>query len=314
MRVRWSLVLIGLLLGACEPPLPSCVDTDCNCSDFSTQEEAQRVLDAFPNDPHRLDPNRDGEACESLPKTQNNDRTLTSGELSRLSSEPQVRFGYPSAASTENLDNYLLSRPQYSLSYNCDRGLPNWVSWQLTSEWLGQVERADRFIRDSELPEGCYKAKSSDYRNTGYDRGHLTPSADRAKSSEDNAKTFLMTNIMPQAPANNREVWRELEEHSRRLVEQGKELAIVAGPLGQLKTIAEGKIAVPQSTWKVILVLDGNLVEEAIAVQMPNDQTVAGTDWEDYRVSVDRVERDTGLDFFPLLPDRIERSIEQAAP
>ena len=122
-----------------------------------------------------------------------------------------------------------------------------------------------------------------------------------------------MTNMIPQAPANNREVWRELEEYSRDLVSQGKELYIVAGGYGKDKAIADGKVTVSKYTWKVILVLDNGSLEDTIAVRMPNSQEVARTDWTDYIVSVDEIEKKTGLDFFAAVPKSIQTKIEAKA-
>ena len=119
-----------------------------------------------------------------------------------------------------------------------------------------------------------------------------------------------MSNMIPQAPANNREVWRELEEYSRELVSQGKELYIVAGGEGKDKAIANNKVTVPKYTWKVILVLNNGNIENTIAVRMPNNDTVARTDWTDYIVSVDEIEKKTGYDFFSAIPDQIARRIE----
>ena len=122
-----------------------------------------------------------------------------------------------------------------------------------------------------------------------------------------------MSNMMPQSPANNREVWRELEEYSRDLVSQGKELYIVAGGEGKEKAIADGQVTVPKYTWKVILVLDNGNIENTIAVRMPNNDTVARTDWQDYIVSVDEIEKKTGYDFFSTVPKSIQTKIEAKA-
>lgn len=119
-----------------------------------------------------------------------------------------------------------------------------------------------------------------------------------------------MSNMIPQAPENNREVWRELEEYSRDLVDRGKELYIVAGGEGKDKAIADGKVIVPKYTWKVILVLDNGNIENTIAVRIPNNDTVARTDWQDYIVSVDEIEKKTGYDFFNPLDKDIQRKIE----
>ena len=187
------------------------------------------------------------------------------------------------------------------------------MSWQLNRSWLGSVDRSDDFRPDPDLPNACYAVRPTDYRGSGYDRGHLAPSGDRTRRVKDNSATFLMSNMMPQSPANNREVWRELEEYSRDLVSQGKELYIVAGGEGKEKTIADGKVIVPKYTWKVILVLDNGKIENTIAVRMPNNDTVARTDWQDYIVSVDEIEKKTGYDFFSAVPKSIQNKIEAKA-
>ena len=312
---RLILILILLLTGCSTDistsDLPTCTKTDCNCSDFATQQEAQRVLDAFPDDRYKLDRDGNGIACESLPKGTKKKTTTTPKAIAPA--KIHLKYGNPSQANSKDLNNYLLEKPQYALSYNCETGIPNWVSWQLDRSWLGSVDRSNDFRPDSNLPNGCYAVRPSDYRGSGYDRGHMTPSGDRTKTQSDNSETFLMTNMIPQAPSNNREVWRELEEYSRDLVSQGKELYIVAGGEGKEKEIASGQVIVPKYTWKVILVLDNGNVEETIAVRMPNNDTVARTDWKDYIVSVDEIENKTGLDFFSAVPKSIQNKIEAKA-
>jgi endonuclease G len=89
------------------------------------------------------------------------------------------------------------------------------------------------------------------HRSIGYDRGHLAPSADRTRNEADNSSTFLMTNMMPQVPELNRGVWGDLEEYCRSLVQQGKELYIVAGPVRSQSAIGKKeKIAVQTKTTK----------------------------------------------------------------
>lgn len=241
---------------------------------------------------------------------------LLTGCTSTVSSNIHLKYGNPSRANSDNYNNYLMEKPSYALSYNCKAGIPNWVSWQLNRSWLGIVDRADDFRPDAALPEQCYAVRPNDYRGTGYDRGHLTPSGDRTRSREDNSATFIMSNMIPQSPANNREVWRELEEYSRNLVLQGKELYIIAGGAGTAQKIAESKITVPEYTWKVILILDrpGAEVTEqtrTIAVWIPNSEEVEHTDWRDYIVSVDEVERRTGYNFFATVPRRVQKIIEK---
>jgi len=228
-----------------------------------------------------------------------------------------LKYGNPTQAAINQPNNYLIERPEYALSYNCSEGIANWASWELDPSWLGKIARQDNFRPDLDLPKGCYAARPNDYRGSGYDRGHLVPSGDRTRRQGDNSATFIMSNIIPQAPQNNREVWRELEEHCRDLVFQGKQLYIVAGGSNIANKIAKNKIAVEQYNWKVVLVLDQSQSDvtvnnaKTIAVWIPNNETVRLTDWKDYLVSVNTVEKRTGYDFFSLLPRRIQRQIEQ---
>lgn len=227
-------------------------------------------------------------------------------------------FGNPSGAtnSLENPKNYLLEKPQYVLSYNRDKGIANWVSWQLNKSWLGNIERQDDFRPDDSLPEEWYRVGENDYRGSGFDRGHLTPSGDRTAKETSNSATFLMTNIIPQSPRNNRETWRELEQYSRELVKQGKELYIIAGGYGSRGTIAKGKVTIPRRTWKIILVLEPgagirsiNKNTRVIAVDMQNTERIS-TDWKRYRVSVDKIEAATNYDFFSKIPKDVQDAIE----
>jgi endonuclease G len=241
---------------------------------------------------------------------------LLTGCFDRVAQNIHLQYGNPSRANG-NHDNYLIQRPTYALSYNCQAGIPNWVSWQLDRSWLGNMERSDDFRPDSDLPSDCYQVRPNDYRGSGYDRGHLIPSGDRTNNSTDNSATFLMSNIIPQSPTNNREVWRELEEYSRDLAFQGREIYIIAGGNGIAQKIAQSKVTVPEYTWKVILVLEQPsaevTVENAytIAVWIPNSEQVENTKWQDYLVSVDEVEEKTGYNFFAQISKPIQEKIEQ---
>jgi endonuclease G, mitochondrial len=213
--------------------------------------------------------------------------------------------------------NYLIEKPQYSMSYNRDRGESNWVSWHLSTSWLGSAPRQNDFRADTTLPAGWYQVQATDYSGSGFDRGHMCPSADRTITVNDNSATFLMTNMIPQLPANNQGVWADLESYCRTLVSSGNELYIISGGSGTQYFIANGHVAVPTQTWKVIIVLpNGNndvsrvtTATRTIAVVMPNSGSI-GTDWRAYRVSVDQVEGMTGYDFFSNVPASIQSVIE----
>lgn len=293
--------------------LPPCVDDDCNCGDFREQALAQKVLEAFPDDPFVLDRDANGLACESLPSVSPRiDAAVTAID------SPHLALGNPSNAAAENPNNLLIERSQYALSYNRDRGTANWASWQLSADWLGNTERQDNFRQDGGLPSEFYQVTPNDYRNSGFDRGHVVPSGDRTQNPQDNSATFLMTNILPQAPENNRGAWRELEEYSRDLVYQfDLELLVIAGGYGDQTQLSEGRITAPSRLWKIIVVLDqpeqdiaeAGLEIPIIAVDMPNQNTVT-SDWRAYQTTVDRIELATGYDFLSELPAEIQAELE----
>ena len=230
-----------------------------------------------------------------------------------------LTMGNPSGAVADPafFDNYLMVKPQYALAYHRDRGAPVWTSWHLDPSWLGSTPRQDDFRADTGLPAGWYQVLGTDYSGSGYDRGHMTPSADRTLTVADNSSTFLMTNMIPQLPANNQGPWASLETYCRTLATSGNELYIVSGGYGVQGTIAGGHVTVPLQTWKVIIVLSSGTGDvarvtgatRAIAVVMPNSGAI-NSDWRTYRVSVDQVEALTGFDFFSNVEDSAENAIE----
>lgn len=294
--------------------LPPCVDDDCNCGDFRDRALAQQVLDAFEGDPFVLDQDGNGMACESLP-----DSAPPLDPTAPPSSSPHLALGNPSNAATANPNNLLIERSQYALSYNRDRGTANWVSWQLSDRWLGNTPRQDNFRQDGGLPAGFYQVTPNDYRGSGYDRGHMVPSGDRTASVSDNSATFLMTNIIPQAPDNNRGIWRELEEYARSLIteQRDRELIIIAGAYGTQNTLANGRVTIPSRLWKVIVLLDQpgagvagvSANSRIIAVDMPNTNDLSAN-WRDYQTSVDRIEVATGYDLLAPVPVAIQAELE----
>jgi len=244
------------------------------------------------------------------------------GGVTSLEAERHLALGNPSGAEANSrfADNYLMQRPQFALAYNRDTGIPNWVSWHLAPQDLGEAERSNNFRPDPDLPAGWYAVTPDDYTGSGYDRGHMTPSADRTVSQVDNEATFFMTNIIPQAPNNNRGPWAALENDARQLVRQGNEIYIVSGGDGELGFIGEGRVRVPAATWKAMLILpvgddDLNRIDantQVIAVRIPNDNALVpeGTDWQDFQVSVDEIEQLTGYDLFSALAEDVQAALE----
>jgi endonuclease G len=243
-----------------------------------------------------------------------------------------LALGNPSGAvaSTASPTNYLLTKPQYVLSYNRDQGKPNWVAWHLDQADLGSAARQDDFRADESLPADWYQVKTSDYSGYGFDRGHNCPSADRTASEADNSATFVMSNMMPQAPQNNQQTWADLEDYCRTLVRAGNELYIICGSYGRggtgsegyYTTIAGGRVTVPARCWKVVVVLPtgsndlGRVTTSTrvIAVNTPNNVNVNAA-WGGYRVTVDAIEKASGLDLLSALPltvqDKLEASIDK---
>src|SRR4028119_1639040 len=130
-----------------------------------------------------------------------------------------MTFGNPNGA-TADLDtpnNYLMEKPEFALSYNRDRGIPNWVSWHLDDTWIGSLARVDTFRPDPAVPSEWYRVLATDYQNSGFDRGHMVPNAarDPETSMPINQATFLMTNMIPQAPDNNQGPRAEMENYLR---------------------------------------------------------------------------------------------------
>jgi endonuclease G len=240
------------------------------------------------------------------------------------SANPNLALGNPSQASNRDPNNYLIERPQYVLSYNRSRNIANWVSWQLAPDWLGSLPRGN-FAPDTSLPAGWPEITPADYTGSGFDRGHLVPAADRNATPEDSAAVFLMTNIFPQAPDNNRGPWEKLERYCRELAKNSNQLYIIAGVSGQggvgtrgaRETIGRSKkITVPAKVWKVVVVNEGfggaslRGDSRVIAVIMPNQQGIENQDWRDFRTSVKEIETLTGYDLLSNLPPELQAELE----
>lgn len=240
-----------------------------------------------------------------------------------------LEMGNPSGAVTDinSPDNYLQSKPQYILSYNNSKGEPNWVSWHLSLAWKGAALRCNCFSPDYGLPSSFFIATTSNYTGSGFDRGHMCPSEDRDLNNVDNAATFQMDNIVPQAPQNNQQTWANFENYCRTLLYQGNELYIISGGYGSggtgsnggvTYTISNGNINVPAHVWKVVVVLplgtnDASRVSaqtRVIAIDLPNTQTVTAHTWDYYRTSVDNIESLTGYDFLSTVSTSIQSTVE----
>lgn len=201
---------------------------------------------------------------------------------------------------------------RYTLFYDTMYRQAVWVAYRLTRSELeaGKAKRSNSFRSDPQvLSHGWPSASDSDYKGSGYDRGHLLPSADRCGSSQENRATFFLSNISPQCPELNRGVWRLLEEQVRRWVQRCDTLYVVTGSdlTGSLPRI-EGGIGVPPKFFKAILFCSDSECQ-AIAFLIPNEKRLS-KDFFTYALSIDSLETRVRMDLFPNLPDDVELRVE----
>ncbi|EFC68911.1 DNA/RNA non-specific endonuclease [Prevotella sp. oral taxon 317 str. F0108] len=203
----------------------------------------------------------------------------------------------------------ILKRVAYTASYNSDLRIPNWVAWRLTgAHTRGKNKRAGvKFHEDTDVP--MPRAVDFDYVRSGYDRGHLCPSADNRWDATAQEQSFLLTNVCPQDHNLNVGDWHELEILCRKWAKTYGSIYIVAGPVlfkGKHKTIGKNKVTVPEAFFKVVLCMEGT--PKAIGFIYRNE---SGNRPKSYYVNtIDDVERITGIDFFPALPDKVENEVE----
>lgn len=226
----------------------------------------------------------------------------------------QAQLGNPDNAATSTADpqRYLIARPQYSLSYNNTLREANWVSWSFTPSDRGSIDRTDDFAADPLLPPGFNVIDQNGYRNSGYDRGHLCPSADRTLTVADNQATFFMTNMVPQTADNNQGIWANFEQFTRDQAALGFEALVISGPSGFTSASMASGVAIPGYTWKIVaLVPDGpgaaltriNAATRVIALKVPNIAGIRTTPWMNFVTSAARLQEETGLAFFTAIAD-----------
>lgn len=197
----------------------------------------------------------------------------------------------------------------FTLSYSEAHEQAEWVAYELSKSDLSRNDfKRPYFIEDKKV-----KTKSADwrnYKNSGYDRGHLVPAGDRRMSVEAYNETFFTSNISPQDREFNAGIWNRLEQKVRYWAGKYDGVYVVTGGVltGNMKTIGDEKVSVPNEFYKIVVdVSDGNY--KAIAFVIPNRPS--SQSFYEYVVSIDEIEAKTGIDFFPNLPDSIENNLEQ---
>lgn len=230
------------------------------------------------------------------------------GQGKRGSGEPALDKGLLELPSIGKNDVILVYHG-FTLRYNTERLIPDWVAYELTTEEVqGEVPRARGFSKDLDYKDK--QAMREDYSNTGWDKGHMAPAADMKWSQTSMYESFFLTNICPQNHELNSRDWHTLEKLCRDWAISYGKIWIVCGPYmhtNEYGTIGNNKVAVPDGFFKAILRADGNKYCSIAFVFENNseEQPVRGA-----AVCVNDVEMLVGLDLFHNLNDKIEESVE----
>lgn len=198
----------------------------------------------------------------------------------------------------------------YTVSYNSDYRIANWVAYELTSKEAKskKATRSNKFVPDP-LVKGA-TALNEDYTRTGYDRGHLAPAGDMKWSMKAMRESFYLSNICPQDPDLNRGIWKELEEQIRLWASENGSLLVVTGPIitDDLRRLGKNRVGIPKRFFKVVCTQTAGR-PEGVGFLFDN-RDYGDTSLRSMMIPIDSVESVTGIDFFPSLPDSIERPME----
>lgn len=199
----------------------------------------------------------------------------------------------------------IVKHTYYTLSYSEENEQAYWVYYELTSTFInGPQSRTDDFRADPLVSTGS--ASLDDYKGSGYDRGHLCPAADMALNKTSMSETFYLSNMSPQVAGFNRGIWSKMEDQVRKWAFKYSKLYVVTGPIfrDNLGIIGVDKVTVPGYYYKVLF--DGK--NKMIGFILPNASSSKSLD--QFEVTVDEIEKETGVDFFPELNDQLEKQLE----
>jgi len=226
------------------------------------------------------------------------------------SSSRHIKLGKPQAV-------YERFREGYALAQDARLKIPVWVQYELRQEDLAEiVERTDDFTADPTIPAGS-RAELADYQGSGFDRGHMVPSADMRKNQQVMDDCFLLSNMAPQVGVGfNRQIWMNLEALVRGWVEARGTMTIIIGPVFAVKkhkvsykVIGDNSVAVPSHFFKIVVDANDEDNITTLAFLMPN-KDLSGHELAEYLVSIDEIERLTGLDFLSALAEDQQAGIE----
>jgi len=205
-------------------------------------------------------------------------------------------------------DHQIIAYTQFTLSYNNEHEQADWVAYELTKEEVQMdQDRCNCFKIDSRV--NLASATDRDYSSSGFDRGHLSPSADNNLSEEANEESFLFSNISPQLARFNSGIWANLEEWVREQAIESDTIYVVTGSVfvNNLGKIGDNGVTIPSYFYKIVLKFEEDR-PKTIAFLLPH--IGATSDFKDYQVQVNSIESLTGIDFFPALNNSIENRVE----
>lgn len=250
--------------------------------------------------------------------TNSNSKATDVGDTAPTPASVHLAFGNPSNATQDeaNEDNFLVIGEGSAFSYNNSRGSVNWVSWRTTRDDVGDSIPRPDFRPDPRLPSRYNRVGYYDYSGSGYDRGHMVPSADRFANTRLNEETFMMSNIVPQTGALNQFPWNEFEMYVRSQAWRRMDVYQIAGCYGEAGRLKR-KVTVPTNCWKVAMFMPrGRSAEQVdertriIAVDIPNTAGIENEKWRRYHKTIREIEQRTGLNFFSRRPQELQDAIE----
>lgn len=238
-------------------------------------------------------------------------RSTAKNAIEQTREDPQLYTrGIDIPILNDSIPQQLLYRKAYITSYNKETRCPNWVAWKLTAEHVnGNVQRpGTAWHEDVEVPTP--RADNNDYRNSGWTRGHMCPAADNKWDETAMYESFLFTNACPQHKALNSGDWNEIEISCRQWAKKYGEIIIICGPLflkQEHQTTGAHKVLIPEAFFKVIVCLDPEH-PRGIGFICRNNEGNRNKDF--YTNSIKQVERITGIQFFPNLPESMITAVK----
>lgn len=283
-----SVLIIALVIGQCDDETPGLAEEELYKESDESPEDQKVGLVSSGVEEVNVEVKEEADV-ETAPKTV----VINSIEIPKI---------------LRDVPEQIINRKAYTVSYNKETKCPNWVAWHLQANHAdGEWARSNDYREDYDVP--APRATNEDYRGSSWSRGHMCPAGDNKWDADAMSETFLLTNMCPQDRNLNSGLWNRVEQDCRRWAQRYHDVYIVCGPLylnREHEVIGTNKVVVPEAFYKVVLCLHGT--PKAIGFIVRNNE---GTKKKDgYVNTVDEVERITGIDFFPALPDSIEDKVE----